>query len=464
MITPTEIISISFQRGTVDRPLRPEHLPPAKRSMRAPQPRYILLAVVLASLSAVTCSAAARAPGAPGASQVQHAPHTPKRVFLIRHGKSIWNESINLYENWRDSPLSETGITQCTDGYAAIRQNGLYRYLKKQHRDGKLKSFFSPLTRAAETILLMFGLLTNSRTSEILDFNLVALPDACERVSTSPNDGEGTEKCMLINRYASFAGRGLDKDLVLHRDGYTDHRVDTKADVDDDKISLWRSIRLARWRRRIERVVDLDQIPKERWWPQPCEACGDTGEVPCEKEDCAKGASFRGWHMHTCTKPCPRSEKHTFEWGLFRNKEKKSEVRQRIDSVMDEVMASKESDIVIAGHSHYFRQLIRDYLQVESGCDGDTKARQKRYSVEKMKNTQVLMIDFTGKRTECQNCDGTGQVPGRFYGTNPCEACEGRPGKKYVVNKIETVYRPDSPSGELLHQDTFKYYDNKKNS
>merc|ERR1711964_672125 len=40
-----------------------------------------------------------------------------------------------------------------------------------------------------------------------------------------------------------------------------------------------------------------------------CEACGNTGEVSCEKEDCTKGKTLY-WHMHkTCTRPCPHCDR-----------------------------------------------------------------------------------------------------------------------------------------------------------
>jgi len=329
-----------------------------------------------------------------------------KRVFLIRHGKSIWNESKNLFRNWRDSPLSATGITQCTDGYGAIIQNGLYNYLRKQHHEKNLKSFFSPLTRAAETILLMFGLQDDFAfwydapgCTEEVPLNLVPLPDACERVSTSPNDGEGTDKFELIDRYASFAGRGLDKmgRGIIHEQWARRFRriypkiwravlnVDTKADPHSDKDALrkiagWREARLALWKGAVSRVMNITPIAARKWWPN----------------------------------------KDTFGWGLVRNREQKHAVTRRIESVMTRVMASKESDVVIAGHSHYFRQLIGEFLEVEGDRSLWHRAKLNatigHYGKKTMKNTEVLMIDFTGERT------GDG---------------------KYVVNKIETVYHPD---------------------
>lgn len=87
-------------------------------------------------------------------------------------------------------------------------------------------------------------------------------------------------------------------------------------------------------------------------------------------------------------------------------------------------MQTDESDVVIAGHSHYFRQLIKDYL-VREGKDDNadplTCAQLKKFSKDCMANTQVLMIDFTGAQS-----DG-----------------------KYVVSKVRTVYDPEKPNAKI---------------
>lgn len=298
----------------------------------------------------------------------------PKRVFIIRHGKSVFNEfesQIKATWNWltgenafnfRDTPLSATGIKECKTAYEAIfkKNSGLGKYLTTN----LVKYFCSPLTRAAVTLLLMNGLHDPEATLP----TMIALPNASERCNTNPNDSEGTPTSSLIRRYAAYSGKFLAAETVM-------------AQPAREKI--------------IRQKMDFSKHKVEDWWPKQI------------------------------TSPDkPVDPKWEYQMSRRRYREKESTVQQRIRSVMIEIMKSEESDIVIAGHSHFFKELIKSMLHIDTGVDQTTRTLYEAHSNEpkkKMKNTEVLMIDFTG------------------------EMVNGR----YKISNMKVVYDPVHPDEEV---------------
>lgn len=86
-------------------------------------------------------------------------------------------------------------------------------------------------------------------------------------------------------------------DFLKAKNGTANGRFELFCDKGGDVFPLERT----------ENVVDsLHDRPGDYEFHIRCEACGDTGEVSCDKYNCTKGSTWGmcGAHMHNCTKPC----------------------------------------------------------------------------------------------------------------------------------------------------------------